>query len=113
MLGGKLMVAVPDMNILAQLFVSPELKGEDTVFVMRMMFGDQLDDSDFHCIGFDLEILGVHLFLAGFEDIHRVKSFGLFQDSSVQEFHGIPISLNVEAKKRCERIGGSCCAHCR
>ena len=98
--GGKLMVAVPDMNILAQLFVKPEVKGADKVFVMRMMFGGQLDDTDFHCIGFDLEILGVHLHMAGFDGIRRVPSFGLFQDTSIQEFHGIPISLNVEAKKK-------------
>ena len=98
--GGKLMVAVPDMNILAQLFVKPEVKGADKVFVMRMMFGAQFDVTDFHSIGFDLEILGVHLHLAGFEAIHRVPTFGLFQDTSIQEFHGIPISLNVEARKK-------------
>lgn len=98
--GGKIMVAVPDMNILAQLFVKHDLKGADKVLVMQMMFGGQLDDTDFHCIGFDLEILGVHLHLAGFEAIRRVPSFGLFQDTSTQEFHGIPISLNVEARKK-------------
>jgi hypothetical protein len=51
-------------------------------------------------VSFDLEILGVHLHMAGFEGIRRVPSFGLFQDTSVQEFLGIPISLNVEAKKK-------------
>lgn len=98
--GGMLMVAVPDMNILAQLFVKPEMKGADKVLVMRMMFGGQLDATDFHCIGFDLEILGVHLHMAGFEGIRRVPNFGLFQDTSNQDFHGIPISLNVEARKK-------------
>lgn len=97
--GGKIMVAVPDMNILAQLFVNAEIKGADKVFVMRMMFGGQLDKADFHCIGFDLEILGVHLHLAGFTEIQRVASFGLFPDTSTQDFKGMPISLNVEARK--------------
>jgi predicted SAM-dependent methyltransferase len=97
--GGKIMVAVPDMNILAQLFVNAEIKGADKVFVMRMMFGGQLDKTDFHCIGFDLEILGVHLHLAGFTEIQRVASFGLFPDTSTQDFKGMPISLNVEARK--------------
>lgn len=97
--GGKIMVAVPDMNILAQLFVSSEIKGADKVFVMRMMFGGQLDKTDFHCIGFDLEILGVHLHIAGFIDIQRVAGFGLFPDTSTQDFRGVPISLNVEARK--------------
>jgi predicted SAM-dependent methyltransferase len=98
--GGKLMVAVPDMNILAQLFVKPEVKGTDKVILMRMMFGGQLDDTDYHHIGFDLELLGVHLHMTGFDDIRRVASFGLFQDTSIQDFHGIPISLNVEARKK-------------
>ena len=98
--GGKIMVAVPDMNILAQLFVKPDVKGADKVLLMQMMFGGQADDTDFHCIGFDLEILGVHLHMAGFEDIRRVPGFGLFPDSSVQDFHGIAISLNVEARKK-------------
>ncbi len=62
--GGKLMVAVPDMNILAQLFVWSDIKDADKVLMMQMMFGGQTDETDFHCIGFDLEILGVHLHMA-------------------------------------------------
>jgi predicted SAM-dependent methyltransferase len=97
--GGKLMVAVPDMNILSQLFAKPEVKGDDKFLVMQMMFGGQSDAYDFHHVGFDLEILGVHLFNAGFEDIRRVPTFGLFEDSSLTEFHSIKISLNVEARR--------------
>jgi predicted SAM-dependent methyltransferase len=97
--GGKAMIAVPDLNILAQLFIKPEVVGVDKVLIMRMMFGGQIDATDFHCIGFDLEILGVNLHIAGFERIRRVKSFGFFPDSSEIEFHGVPISLNVEAYK--------------
>jgi predicted SAM-dependent methyltransferase len=97
--GGKLMVAVPDMNILSQLFVKPELKVADKVLVMLMMFGGQSDHTDFHYAGFDLELLGAHLLNVGFEGIRRVPSFGLFQDSSLTEFHGVNISLNVEARK--------------
>jgi predicted SAM-dependent methyltransferase len=97
--GGKVMIAVPDMNILAQIFVRPELHGADKVMVMQMMFGGQLDETGFHYIGFDLELLGVHLHRAGFEEIKRVPSFGLFQDSSEMEFRGVKISLNVEARR--------------
>jgi hypothetical protein len=65
-----------------------------------MIFGGQPDETAFHSIGFDLELLGIHLHDAGFENIHHVSSFSLFQDSSTQDFHGIPVSLNVEARKR-------------
>lgn len=97
--GGKVMIAVPDMNILSQLFVKPEIKGADKVAVMQMMFGGQTDKTDFHCIGFDLEILGVQLHIAGFANIRRVQGFNLFEDASLTEFHGIKISLNAEARK--------------
>ena len=96
---GKAMIAVPDMNILAQLFVKPEIRGRDKVLIMRMMFGGQTDETDFHCIGFDLELLGVHLHLAGFAAIRRVPAFGLFEDTSLAEFRGVRVSLNVEATK--------------
>ncbi|HVA15472.1 MAG TPA: methyltransferase domain-containing protein [Stellaceae bacterium] len=97
--GCKVMISVPDLNILSQLFVKPEVRGADKVLVMQMMFGGQVDRTDFHCVGFDLEILGVHLHNVGFERIRRVQTFGLFQDASVLDFHGIKISLNVEALK--------------
>ena len=48
--------------------------GEDKVLVMRMMLGGQLDHTDFHCAGFDLEILGVHLYIAGFEGVLNVEA---------------------------------------
>lgn len=98
--GAKLMVAVPDLNILAQLFLKPEVKGDNKFLLVQMMFGGQSDEHDFHCVGFDLEILGTHLFAAGFVDIRRVSTFGLFDDSSLAKFHGIAISLNVEARRR-------------
>lgn len=97
--GAKAMIAVPDMNILSQFFVKPALSGADKVLVMQMMFGGQIDETDFHRIGFDLELLGVHLHGARFTGIRRVKSFGLFQDMSEMKFHGARISLNVEAQK--------------
>lgn len=98
--GGRLMVAVPDMNILAQFFVRPDITGNDKVLIMQMMFGGQHAEVDFHYVGFDLELLGVHLYKAGFESIRRVASFGLFDDSSEIKFRGTNISLNVEARKR-------------
>jgi predicted SAM-dependent methyltransferase len=76
---GKLIVAVPDINIPAQLFVRPEVKGADKILVMQIMFGGQTDDRDFHCTGFDLEILSVHLHMAGFEHIRRVPGFSGLQ----------------------------------
>jgi predicted SAM-dependent methyltransferase len=99
--GGEAMIAVPDLNILAQVFVKPALRGKEKFDVVRMIFGGQIDAHDFHMMGFDLEVLGTYLTAVGFIDIRRVSDFGLFNDTSCEKFHGIPISLNVVAKKGC------------
>ena len=64
---------------------------------MQIMFGGQADDTDFHCIGFDLEILGVHL---TWPALRISAASRAFQDSRILDFYGIPISLNVEERKR-------------
>lgn len=97
--GGSLMISVPDMNTLAQLFISPNVKGVDKLLVVSMMFGGQSDLHDLHYTGFDFELLSNYLMDAGFRNVTRVPEFGLFNDTSVFKFHGIAISLNVLAKK--------------
>jgi predicted SAM-dependent methyltransferase len=97
--GGTLMVSVPDLEILCRLFLHPKLSAENRFQIMRMMFGGQIDAHDFHYVGLTLEFLGDYLAKAGFDEISRVESFGLFEDTSVLKVGGIPISLNVTAKK--------------
>lgn len=96
---GVLMVSVPDMDILCHLFISP-LASEDAKFhAMRMMFGGQTDANDFHFIGFNQQFLRHYLTQAGFTQIERVDSFGLFNDTSGFRPYGFPISLNMRAVK--------------
>jgi len=64
-----------------------------------MMFGGQMDEHDLHYVGFDFEILGQHLLDAGFREIRKVEDFKLYRDTGIQQFAGIPISLNVSAQK--------------
>ena len=92
---GLLRVSVPDLTTLCQLFLSGELDTAARFHVMRMMFGGQLDDADFHLVGLNEEFLAYYLRRAGFVDVRRVESLGLFQDSSVLVFAGRPISLNM------------------
>lgn len=96
---GSVMISVPDMNILCRHFLNPTVTGETKFMVMWMMFGGQLDQYDFHFVGFDFEILGTYLSEAGFDMIFRVPSFALFDDTSAQNFLGVPLSLNVRARK--------------
>jgi predicted SAM-dependent methyltransferase len=97
--GGRTMIAVPDLELLAQLLIGPELGAADKFQVIRIMFGGQLDASDYHCSGFTQEILAGILLQAGFARVEPVESFGLFADSSEQRRFGVAISLNVIAYK--------------
>ena len=66
---------------------------------MRMIFGGQIDEFDFHYFGWNMPLLEAFFKEAGFKKFERVKSFSLFNDTSEFSFDGIPISLNVIAYK--------------
>jgi predicted SAM-dependent methyltransferase len=97
--GGRFMVSVPDMEVLCTLHLQFKNNLLQRVHVMRMMFGGQTDAYDFHYIGLDFELLATYLTEAGFADIQRVNTFGLFDDTSNYVCYGRAISLNVVAVK--------------
>ena len=97
--GGKFYVSVPDLDILCRLFLNPKSSLKIKWDVMRMIYGGQIDEFDFHYFGWDMSIIDHFFKDVGFEKIERVKSFSLFNDTSEYNFHGVPISLNVIAYK--------------
>ena len=97
--GGRLMVSVPDMDVLCRLFLRTDLAGGGRYEVMRMMFGGQTNAHDFHYFGWNLEFMRNFLEEAGFMSVETVESFGLFQDTSEYKVLGERISLNVTATK--------------
>jgi predicted SAM-dependent methyltransferase len=96
---GRLMVAVPDLQRLCGLFSDPSLSVPERYTVMLMMFGGHDDPFDCHEIGFDVDILAYFLREAGFVNMRRVESFGLFSDSSELMYRNVRISLNLTAEK--------------
>lgn len=99
--GGTLHVSVPDMDILCMMFLDKkQLDLPSRLQVMTMMFGAHHDEWDFHKVGLNFEFLGGFLHEAGFDNIRRVKSLGLFDDTSEYTFRGVPISLNMLAQKK-------------
>tara|TARA_B100000242_G_scaffold15608_1_gene9604 strand:- start:128 stop:640 length:513 start_codon:yes stop_codon:yes gene_type:complete len=97
---GKFYVSVPDMNILCKMFLEPKIPPKVKTQVLRMMFGGQVDDFDFHYFGWDYTLLESYLLGCGFKKVEKVKSFSLFDDTSdYAPFSNIPISLNVIAYK--------------
>lgn len=98
--GGKLYISVPDMDVLSRLFLEKDkLTLDERFFVMRMMFGGHVDKYDYHVVGLNQDFLQVFLRQAGYSNILRVNSFGLFQDTSGMHFKGVPISVNMTAEK--------------
>lgn len=98
--GGRIYISVPDMDILARMFIAQQkLNLEERYFVMRMMFGGHFDEYDYHQVGLNQEFLQHFLAGAGFTGMRRVQGFGLFEDTSVMEFKGVRISVNMIADK--------------
>lgn len=105
---GRLMVSVPDMDALCELYLDRAFFGPEQRFaIMRLMFGGQGDQYDVHCVGLNEELLSSYLSEAGFTDVRRVEGFGLFEDCSTLVFVGRPISLNLEARKSSSGIEDS------
>jgi len=94
---GVLYFSVPDLEVLCSLFLDQRLNTEARYHVMRMMFGGQVDEYDFHYIGLCKEFMLEYFQLAGFGNVRRVESFGLFNDTSEYRPYGVPISLNLIA----------------
>lgn len=97
--GGKLYISVPDMDALAQMFVSPALDPAQKFGIMRMMFGSQTKSYDFHRIGYCFDFMADYLKDVGFTGLERVESFGIFKDKSDMAYQGHLISLNLIAVK--------------
>ena len=96
---GKFYVSVPDMDVLCHFFVSPLANKKIKFHTMRMIFGGQIDNFDYHYFGWNYEFMNDYLLEAGFFEIRKVDSFGLFEDTSDYKPYGFPISLNVVAIK--------------
>ena len=96
---GHLYLSVPDLDVLAWLFASPGFDKAERFLVMRMMFGGQLDEHDFHRIGLNFDFLCDYLRDVGFLSVEHVESFGMFEDTSEIRMHGHLVSLNLIVTK--------------
>ncbi len=96
---GRFYISVPDLDVLCQLFIHPKLDANSKFHVMRMMFGGQVDEFDFHYFGWNYSFLSVFLKNSGFTDIKKVIRHGIFEDTSEYIAYGVRISLNVQCSK--------------
>ena len=96
---GKVYISVPDLDVLCRIFIDPKATPKVKFHVMRMMFGGQTDEFDYHYFGWNYEFLTTYLTEAGFKTNERVKTFDIFNDTSSFAPYGPLISLNVIAYK--------------
>jgi predicted SAM-dependent methyltransferase len=97
--GGMLYISVPDLDILCGFMLDRDkLSVQDRFFIMQMIFGGHSNEWDFHFSGLNVDFLTVFLRNAGFNELVRFESFGLFQDTSELAFRGTRISLNIRAR---------------
>lgn len=97
--GGIFRMSVPDLEMLCWMFINDKVTPEGRFFLMRMMFGGQVDEFDYHKVGLTWEITSAFLEKAGFTQFQRVDEFGLFEDTSSMQVGGKYISLNIRAVK--------------
>jgi len=98
---GHMLISVPDMDVLCELFLDKDgLKLSERYHVMRMIFGGQSGEYDFHYAGLNLEILNSLADQAGLRVTQRVRRFRLFNDHSDYIYAGKMISLNVVLVKK-------------
>ena len=87
------------MEVLCRIFIDDKANVQAKFHVMRMMFGGQIDEFDFHYFGWNFQFLHAYLLEAGFRKIEKVKDFSIFNDTSNYAPYGPLISLNVIAYK--------------
>lgn len=97
--GGKLMVSVPNLQVLCWLYLNPTLDPMQRIHIMRIMFGGHMNEYDVHRVGFDPEVLALYLQEVGFADCMTVDEFGLFKDCSSLRIVDTLISVNMIATK--------------
>jgi protein O-GlcNAc transferase len=82
-----------------RLLLDETMDVNEKFFTMKMIYGAQSDEYDFHHMGFDDETLPTLLSMHNFCDIDRVGNFNIIQDTSAMVYHGRKISLNLVARK--------------
>ena len=88
-----------------RLLLDDDLDANARFFTMKMIYGAQSDEFDFHHIGFDDVTLPALLAAHKFCNLERVANFNIFHDLSTSNYHGRDISLNVVARK-CGAVAG-------
>jgi len=95
-----LYISVPNLDVIFKLLSDYDLNIMDKINLIRIIYGGQINDYDYHYFGYNFEILSAFLLTCGFTNIRQVDEFNIHLDtSSFRPYKNIPISLNIICNK--------------
>jgi hypothetical protein len=108
MVGGYVLIAVPDLEKIFNVFLNADVNMRWEL--IKILYGGQIDQYDYHHTGFSEDVLTEILLNHGFCSIKRVVKFGITENDLsnarlryVDKFEGIwkdvSVSLNIIARK--------------
>jgi len=102
--GGMLMISVPSLDRMCELFLDKTLPFEDRLQIMRMIYGGHTNKYNYHYVGFDKDLLLSVFKNAGYKKVWEVEKFGIFKDSSQGNWQASEkvfsgLSINFAARK--------------
>ena len=96
---GKLYISVTDLDVICKMFLDKNIGVELRVKLIKFIYGAHDHPDNYHYFGFDLDILVECLKAAGFQQLIKTQTFGIFNDTSELLICGVPVSLNVVVYK--------------
>jgi predicted SAM-dependent methyltransferase len=102
--GGTARISVPDAEALEPLLRDPGHTDQDLEQLLLVAYGPREEGQESQGWGQGapgLTFAGLERLLreAGFAAVERVRDFGLFHDASRRKFNGLPLTVNVVARK--------------
>ena len=96
---GRILVSVPNLDVLCSQFSDSATTPKQRYNLMRIIYGGQYHEYDYHYGGFNMAIMKHFARHANLFVEKRVKQFNLFKDTSNYKVNNELISLNVVLAK--------------
>ncbi len=102
--GGILRLCVPNLENIAKLFADAPLETLHRYQLQTLLYGQQLDDQDFHRTAWTFELIANMLDMNGFRKIASQAPFDWFKDVSSLNFSDVSLSLNMICEKETNAV---------
>lgn len=97
--GGVLRLCVPNLENIAKLFSEARLETSHRFQLQTLLYGEQMDATDFNRSAWSFEPMEQMLDLMGFRKIASQAPFDLFNDVTSLKFGNVSVTLNMLCEK--------------